>query len=78
MIGATGNVGTSVIDALSRESAIAEIIGVARRPSNWNPSHTTFLTADAAHDDMNEVVRGADVVVHLAWLFQPTHRPQHT
>lgn len=78
VIGATGNVGTSVIDALSREPAIAEIIGVARRPSRWNPSHTTFLTADAAHDNMNEVVRGADVTVHLAWLFQPTHRSQDT
>ncbi|MFC9358452.1 NAD-dependent epimerase/dehydratase family protein [Rhodococcus sp. NPDC057014] len=78
VIGATGNVGTSVVDALARESAVAEIVGVARRPSNPNPAQATFLTADAAHDDMNEIVRGADVVVHLAWLFQPTHRPQVT
>ncbi|QYA99949.1 NAD-dependent epimerase/dehydratase family protein (plasmid) [Rhodococcus sp. USK10] len=78
VIGATGNVGTSVVDALTRESTIAEIVGVARRPGNWNPARATFLTADVTRDDMNEIVRGADVVVHLAWLFQPTHRPRDT
>jgi len=78
VIGATGNVGTSVIEALGREPAVAEIVGVARRATDWNPSRTTLITADAARDDKNEVVRGADAVVHLAWLFQPTHRPEAT
>jgi uncharacterized protein YbjT (DUF2867 family) len=29
--GASGNVGTSVLDALARDSAVTEIVGVARR-----------------------------------------------
>lgn len=37
-----------------------------------------MLTADAGHDDMNELVRGPTAVVHLAWLFQSTHRPVTT
>lgn len=78
VIGATGNVGTSVVEALGHESSVAEIVGVARRRADWNPPHTRLLTADAAHDDMNRVVRGADAVVHLAWLFQPTHHPETT
>lgn len=78
VIGATGNVGTSVLDALSREPSVAEIVGVSRRSSDWNHPHVTLTSADAARDDMNELVRGADAVIHLAWLFQPTHRPDVT
>ncbi|MDF3312598.1 NAD-dependent epimerase/dehydratase family protein [Rhodococcus sp. T2V] len=28
--------------------------------------------------DRHEVIRDADVLVHMAWLFQPTHRPEAT
>ncbi len=30
------------------------------------------------HRDLGRALAGADVVVHLAWLFQPTHRPDIT
>jgi nucleoside-diphosphate-sugar epimerase len=76
--GATGNVGTSVVSALSREPSVDSIIGLARRPTTWNCPKTTLVTADITADDLHEVVRGADVVVHLAWLFHPTHRQEST
>lgn len=78
VIGATGNVGTSVVDALGTEPAVDEIVGVARRPADVRYPKTTFVAADAVTSDLHDIVRGADVVIHLAWLFQPTHRPEIT
>lgn len=78
VVGATGNVGTAVVDALGREETVAEIVGVARRPTEWTSPKATFTTADTTTDDFRPIVRGADVVIHLAWLFQPTRRPEVT
>ena len=71
--GATGNVGTSLIEALGREAQVDAVIGLARRLPDWRPPKTTWVGADLAHDDLVGHFTGADVVVHLAWLFQPTH-----
>jgi UDP-glucose 4-epimerase len=71
--GATGNVGTSLLDALSGESRVEEIVAVARRrPARVFP-RTTFVGADIVRDELGNVLRGADAVVHLAWLIQPGH-----
>lgn len=78
VIGATGNVGTSVVTALGEHPAVSKIVGIARRPTPWRPPKTTFRTADVTVDDLRHLVRGADVVIHLAWLFQPTHDPAVT
>src|SRR5436309_4924809 len=78
--GATGNVGTSVLEALTAESGVEEIIGVARRRPERSYPRTTFVTADIVDADLVSLFRGADAVVHLAWLIQPgrdesvTHR----
>jgi nucleoside-diphosphate-sugar epimerase len=32
-----------------------------------------LVHADTADDDLDPHFRGADAVIHLAWLFQPTH-----
>jgi nucleoside-diphosphate-sugar epimerase len=73
--GATGNVGTSLVEQLADDDAITEIVGIARRATDWSPPKTRWVQADVAVDDLRSVFRGADAVVHLAWLFQPTHRP---
>lgn len=78
VVGASGNVGSAVLRALSDEPQITSIIGVARRQPDWSPAKTQWLAADIARDDMVPVLRGADVVVHLAWRFQPTHDPYVT
>ena len=76
--GATGNIGTSVIHSLSGDDRITEILGVARRVPDWKPPKTTFLAEDIRAPSLAESWRGADAVVHLAWAFQPTHRPLET
>jgi UDP-glucose 4-epimerase len=71
--GATGNVGTSVISALSADPAVEEILGLARRvPSGPTPPKTVWGIADVSRDDLVTPFRGADVVIHLAWLIQPS------
>src|SRR5919112_5322296 len=73
--GATGNVGTSVLHALAREPAVDSIVGVARRLPAMSFPKTEGAQADVVTDDLVPLFRGADAVVHLAWLFQPTHEP---
>ncbi len=80
VVGATGNVGTSVLEALEPESQIQEIVAVARRAPGRAFARTTFTPADVATSDLVPILRGADAVIHLAWLIQPgrteaiTHR----
>ena len=74
--GASGNVGTSVLEVLEQDPQVTSVVGVCRRvPSDWRPSKVTWVGADVAQDPLDEVFAGADAVVHLAWLFQPTHDP---
>lgn len=76
--GATGNIGTSVVEALAAEPTIDHIVAVARRVPEWKPPKTTFAAVDIRSDDFVAALSGADVVVHLAWAFQPTHDPTVT
>jgi UDP-glucose 4-epimerase len=72
VVGATGNVGTSVVHALSRDSEVEEIVGVARRAPATEMPGVRWETADVARDDLVALLRGAAAVVHLAWLIQPS------
>lgn len=73
--GATGNVGSAVVEALAADDDVDEIVGLARRETTWRPAKTRFATTDVATDRLEPHLDGADAVIHLAWLFQPTHRP---
>src|SRR5918992_989377 len=76
VVGATGNVGTSLVRRLADEPEVTTIVGLARRRPDWSPAKTQWSTVDVGRDDdLTSHMRGADVVVHLAWLFQPTHDP---
>src|SRR3954452_22769115 len=70
--GATGNVGTSVIEALAADERGTEISGVARRMPAWGPPRTTWVSLDVERDDLAPWFAGADAVIHLAWLIQPS------
>lgn len=70
--GATGNVGTSVLGALGRDDAVGSILGLARRPSAARFPKTELVAADVVTADLAELFRGADCVVHLAWVIQPS------
>jgi len=71
VLGATGNVGTSVLESLEAESGVDEIVAVARRAPGRPFARTTFEEADIATSELVPLFRGADAVVHLAWLIQP-------
>lgn len=78
VLGATGNVGTSVLESLAGEERVQEIVAVARRSPHRTFPRTTFATADIVSSELVEVMRGADAVVHLAWLIQPGRRESVT
>lgn len=70
--GATGNVGTSVLHALTQDPAITSVVGLARRTAKLELPRTSWVAADVATDDLRPLFVGADCVVHLAWLIQPS------
>lgn len=72
--GATGNVGTSVVQALAADPAVDEIVGIARRLPEWKPERTRWVQADVARDPLD--FTGVDAVIHLAWLIQPSRDPE--
>lgn len=73
VVGATGNVGTSVVSSLLDEPAVTDIVGVARRRPEWSPDGVTWVEADVSSSNLAPVIAGADAVIHLAWLLQPSH-----
>lgn len=70
--GATGNVGTAVLRALEADPGVDEVVGIARRVPDAGTGKTTYHRADIATDDLHAPIDGADVVIHLAWLIQPS------
>src|SRR5438094_1146643 len=78
VVGATGNVGTSVLRALEGDPAVDSILGVARRRPAMDFAKTTWAEADITRSNLLPLFRGADVVVHLAWLIQPGRKLEVT
>jgi UDP-glucose 4-epimerase len=73
--GASGNVGTSLLGALTGDPAVTSVLGLARRRPELEVAGVEWAAADVVDDDLGGHFRGADVVVHLAWLIQPSHDP---
>jgi UDP-glucose 4-epimerase len=71
VVGATGNVGTSLLDSLAREPAVDSVLGIARRLPELQLPKTEWAEADISSSELVPLLQGADVVVHLAWLIQP-------
>ncbi|MER5731542.1 NAD-dependent epimerase/dehydratase family protein [Streptomyces sp. NPDC002138] len=80
VVGATGNVGTSVVAALAEDPAVDSVTGLARRVPGWRPARTRWHAVDVEPGgaDLVPLFAGADAVIHLAWKFQPTHHPAET
>ncbi len=70
--GATGNVGTSLLQSLAEEPGVDSVLGVARRLPGLQVPKTEWAVADVATAELAPLFRGADAVVHLAWLIQPS------
>ncbi|GIG35172.1 NAD-dependent epimerase [Cellulomonas pakistanensis] len=84
-MGGSGNVGTAVLRRLRDDPTVTALAGVARRAPRRTPP-APYDTADWHAVDIGErgpdgpvverlrrVFAGADAVVNLAWLIQPSH-----
>lgn len=71
VVGASGNVGTSVLAALADEPAVDSVLGVARRRPAADFPKTDWAVADITRDALEPLLADADAVIHLAWLIQP-------
>src|SRR3954467_15986192 len=78
VVGATGNVGTSVLHALAHEPAVDSVLGIARRLPAMSFPKTDWAAADITREPLEPLFAGADAVVHLAWLIQPSRRLEVT
>jgi nucleoside-diphosphate-sugar epimerase len=72
VVGATGNVGTSVLHALADDPAVDSVLGIARRLPSMDFPKTEWAAADIRSDALDPLFAGADAVIHLAWLIQPS------
>src|SRR5215210_1949799 len=69
--GPTGDLGIAIVNALERSRAVKSIVGMARRP--FDPAErgwkkTEYRQGDVTDaDSVRDLVKGADVVVHLAF-----------
>lgn len=79
IVGASGNVGTALLRQLAGTDN--EVIGVSRRippptaPYDQVLWRSVDISSATATDQLSRVFEGADAVVNLAWLFQPTRDP---
>lgn len=71
--GATGNVGTSVLDSLAAEPAVREVVGLARRLPDLEQPKVRWVQADVTSSRLAPLFEAADAVIHLAWAIQPSH-----
>jgi UDP-glucose 4-epimerase len=71
VVGGTGNVGTSLLTSLAGEPGVDSVLAIARRLPELQYPKTDWAQADITSSELVPLFRGADVVVHLAWLIQP-------
>ena len=79
--GPTGDLGLAVVDALERSRSVKRIVGMARRPfdpaeQGWKK--TEYREGDVQDDrSVRELVKGADVLVHLAFAILTAGEATH-
>jgi UDP-glucose 4-epimerase len=71
--GASGNVGSQVVRALRAPTPGDEVVGLSRRVPEAGQLSVEWRAADIVADDLTAHFAGADAVVHLAWVLQPSH-----
>jgi UDP-glucose 4-epimerase len=84
--GASGNVGLAVLEALSSQAEVDGVVAIARRrpapsssaalgpPSEAPPVPVEWRSLDVADggEALVQAFTGAEVLIHLAWLIQPS------
>ncbi|MCG7421323.1 NAD-dependent epimerase/dehydratase family protein [Micrococcus sp. ACRRV] len=84
VLGATGNVGTALLERLHRAPEATELVGVSRRgpdragaPYDGVEWHRMDIADAASAPRLTEVLRGADAVVDLVWVIRPNRDRAH-
>jgi UDP-glucose 4-epimerase len=72
VVGATGNIGTSVLRSLEKEESVESVLGLARRLPGLSIPKVEWASADVVSDNLVPHFAGADAVVLLAWIIQPS------
>jgi nucleoside-diphosphate-sugar epimerase len=72
VVGASGNVGSALLRRLGDEPEVQSIRGIARRLPALDLRKVEWVAADVVDANLEQLFRGVDVVVHLAWAIQPT------
>jgi UDP-glucose 4-epimerase len=72
VVGATGNIGTSLLRSLADEEKVESVLGLARRLPGLTMPKVEWASADVTRDDLVPHFQGADAVVSLHWLIQPS------
>ena len=72
VVGASGNIGTSVLAALEGDEKVSSVLAIARRPPGDSDPRIEWRDRDVTRDDLRHDFEGADAVVCLAWLIQPS------
>jgi UDP-glucose 4-epimerase len=72
IVGATGNIGTSLLRSLAEEDKVESILGLARRLPNLSMPKVEWASADVTSDELAPHLEGANAVVSLHWLIQPS------
>jgi UDP-glucose 4-epimerase len=70
--GATGNIGTSLLRSLEGEEKVESVLGLARRLPSLSMPKVEWASADVTSDYLAPHLEGADAVVSLHWLIQPS------
>jgi nucleoside-diphosphate-sugar epimerase len=88
VVGASGNHGTALLRRFRADQTVTSVVGIARRvPSGDVPEPydvADWIRCDIGRpgedapvvDRLTRAFAGADAVVHLAWLIQPSHMRQ--
>lgn len=76
--GATGNVGTTLLELLGADHEIEQVKAFARRRPSRSWPKTEFTALDVATEDLAPHLTGIDAVIHLAWAFHPARKPAVT
>jgi UDP-glucose 4-epimerase len=71
VVGASGNIGTSVLRALQGDPDVSSIVAIARRAVPGSRG-IDWRERDVSRDDLRPDLEGADAVICLSWLIQPS------
>jgi UDP-glucose 4-epimerase len=78
VVGASGNLGTSLVQSLDADPETGSILGLARRRPELALPKLEWAEADVTRSNLVQHFDGADAVVHLAWLIQPSRNEEIT